>query len=82
MTGVAIMVGILRSGGDSRFSLLSEIIPMYALSIPLTFMGAMLDFPLWAILLLKLSEIMPKMIIGGIRVRSGKWITDLSLRAR
>ena len=83
MTGVVIMVGILRSGGDSRYSLLSEIIPMYLLSIPLAFIGSKyLHLSLWAILLFKLSEIIPKMIIGGVRVRSGKWIKDLSLRER
>ena len=83
MTGVVIMVGILRSGGDSRYSLLSEIIPMYLLSIPLAFIGSKyLHLSLWAILLFKLSEIIPKMIIGGVRVRSGKWIKDLSLGER
>ena len=40
LLGVVIMVGILRSGGDSKFSMLSEIIPMYLISIPLTFIGA------------------------------------------
>ena len=83
MLGVVIMVGILRSGGDSKFSMLSEIIPMYAISIPLAFLGAKyFHLSLWALLLLKFSEIMPKMIIGGIRVKSGKWIKDLSLGER
>ena len=79
MTGLTIMVGILRSGGDSKFSMLSEIIPMYILSIPLAFIGAKyLHFSLWILFLLKLSEILPKLIAGRIRVRSGKWIKDLS----
>ena len=83
MTGVVIMVGILRSGGDSRYSMLSEIIPMYLLSIPLAFICTKyLHLSLWAILLFKLSEIIPKMIIGGMRVRSGKWIKDLTLGER
>ena len=83
MTGVVIMVGILRSGGDSKFSMLSEIIPMYALSIPLAFIGAKyLHLSLWILFLLKLSEILTKLFIGGMRVRSGKWIKDLSIRER
>ena len=83
MTGVVIMVGILRSGGDSRYSMLSEIIPMYLLSIPLAFIGTKcLHLSLWAILLFKLSELIPKMIIGIMRVRSKKWIKDLTLGER
>ena len=79
LLGVVIMVGILRSGGDSKFSMLSEIIPMYLISIPLTFIGASIfRLPLWALMLVKLSETVTKALVGALRIRSGKWIINLN----
>ena len=79
LLGVVIMVGILRSGGDSKFSMLSEIIPMYLISIPLTFLGASIfRLPLWALMLVKLSETVTKALVGALRIRSGKWIINLN----
>lgn len=78
MMAVTIIVGILRSGGDSTYAMLSELVPMYALSIPLAFIGAYLGLPLWILFLMKLSENTIKSIVGFIRIRSGKWIRELN----
>ena len=59
--------------------MLSEIIPMYLISIPLTFLGASIfRLPLWALMLVKLSETVTKALVGALRIRSGKWIINLN----
>lgn len=74
-----IVVGILRGGGDTRFAFVLDTCFMWLLSIPL---GAAVAFILKAPALvvmgsLYLEEIF-KAIIGLVRMRSGKWITNLT----
>ena len=52
---------------------------MYLISIPLTFLGASIfRLPLWALMLVKLSETVTKALVGALRIRSGKWIINLN----
>ena len=52
---------------------------MYLISIPLTFIGASIfRLPLWALMLVKLSETVTKALVGALRIRSGKWIINLN----
>ncbi len=79
VSNMHIMVGLLRSGGDTLFSAALELIPMWCLSIPLCALaGLVLKLPPYQVYLLYISEEVLKYIIGLLRIRSGKWVHDLT----
>jgi putative MATE family efflux protein len=73
------IVGVLRSGGDTRFSLILELTGVWFVGVPLALIGGLLlQLPIyWLYLLVGLEEIY-KMLIGIRRIRSGKWLNDLT----
>ena len=74
-----IIVGILRSGGDTHFCAALELIPLWLVSIPLVALaGLVLHFPPPLVYLLCLSEELIKYLTGLYRVLSGKWVHDLT----
>lgn len=74
-----IIIGILRSGGDTTKSMLYDVGTVWLFGVPIAFLGATvfsLELPiLYA--LLSLEEI-AKSILGLRRMKSEKWIHDLS----
>jgi putative MATE family efflux protein len=73
------IVGILRSGGDTKFSFLIEFLGVWGIGVPLAFFsGLVLDLPLPAVYLILGTEEAVKLIITAYRFRSGKWINDLT----
>ena len=73
------IVGILRSGGDTRYSLFAEMGGVWLIGVPLAFVGGLvLGFPLWGVYLLVALEEVFKLIISVTRIRSGKWIHRLT----
>lgn len=73
------LMGILRGGGDIHFVLVVDIIFMWLCAIPL---GALCGLKLgWApaavFLVLKCDEML-KIIVGSIRIWSGKWVRNLT----
>lgn len=73
------IVGILRSGGDTRFSLLLELTSVWCIGVPCAlFGGFVLKLPIYYLLLFVGLEELYKMILCGIRIRSGKWMNDLT----
>jgi len=76
-----IIVGILRSGGDTRFSLVLDGIIIWLVGVPATAAGAFLfHLPIHLVYALTLSEEVTKFAIGLGRYFSRKWINDLSLK--
>lgn len=74
-----IMMGILRGGGDNKFVFITEMIFMWLVSIPLGFYGAfVLKLPVFIVFLIIKSDEILKSIAGLLRVRSGKWIVDVT----
>ncbi|MBC8536251.1 MATE family efflux transporter [Feifania hominis] len=73
------LVGILRGGGDTRFVLMVDLIFMWAISVPFgAIAGLVLHFPAPLVFLcLKIDEPV-KMIVSSVRIRSGKWIRDVT----
>lgn len=75
----AVITGVLRSGGDVKAAIAVDLIPLWLLSIPLT-----------ALLALKLETSIPlicvgiycenvcKMPLGIVRLRSRKWINNIT----
>lgn len=73
------IVGILRSGGDTRMSLFIELTSVWLVGVPLAYFGGLvLKLPIYYLYLLVGLEEVYKMIFGLIRIRSGKWVNDLT----
>lgn len=73
------LVGILRGGGDTRFVLMVDLLFMWAISVPFgAIAGLVLHFPAPLVFLcLKIDEPV-KMLVSSLRIRSGKWIRDVT----
>ncbi len=74
-----IIVGILRSGGDTRFSLFVDTAPMWVIGIPVALLGAfVLRLPVYFVLLMVLvADEFTKFVIATWRVRSGRWLRNV-----
>ena len=72
--------GVLRAGGDTKFLLWGDIILLWAISIPLGWLGAFVwHLPIfWTYFLLKM-EYGLKSIICLIRFLTGKWIREVNV---
>ncbi len=78
ITGTFI-VGILRSGGDTRFSMFTEMGSVWLIGVPCAFLGALvLKWDIWYVYLLIGLEEVAKSVVSAIRVRSGKWLNDVT----
>ncbi len=74
-----IIIGILRSGGDTRFSLFLDGFVIWLVGVPVTAAGAFLfHFPIHLVYALTLSEEATKFVVGLGRYFSRKWINDLT----
>lgn len=74
---VILILGILRSGGDTRYSLILELASVWLIGVPLAFLGAYLKLPIYIIILLVSIEEIVKSIFGFTRVVSKKWVNNL-----
>lgn len=73
-----IIVGIMRSGGDTRFALFTDTGPMWMLGVPMALLGAfMLHLPVYWVMLMVMSDEATKFLIGMRRVASGRWINNV-----
>lgn len=74
-----VIVGVLRGGGDTNFSLYIEMGAVWLVGVPLAFLGAkVLDLPVYFVFLLVSAEEVVKLIVSLPRVLSKKWIKDLT----
>ncbi len=75
-SNMVIIVGILRSGGDTRFGLLVDAGPMWLLGIPLALLAAfVLQFPVYLVFLMViLGDETVKLLLGLYRFRSQRWV--------
>ena len=74
------VVGILRAGGDTRFSLFLDGIIIWIVGVPMAYLGAfVLDFPVYLVYLCAMSEEATKWVLGINRYFSRKWINNLTV---
>jgi putative MATE family efflux protein len=79
VNNMTIVVGILRAGGDTRFSLFLDGIIIWIVGVPMAYLGAFVfDFPVYFVYLCAMSEEAAKWILGINRYRSRKWINNLA----
>ena len=77
--GMVIIVGILRGAGDARSSLIIEGSTMWFIGVPLTIMGAFLfKLPVHLVYALAILEEVTKFILGLMRLKSRKWINNIT----
>jgi len=80
-TNHMIVIGILRSGGDTRFSLILDGLVIWLVGVPFTAAGAfLLHLPIYLVYALTLTEEVTKASLGLKRYFSKKWINDLTGR--
>ena len=74
------VVGILRAGGDTRFSLFLDGMIIWIVGVPMAYLGALVfDFPVYLVYLCAMSEEATKWVLGIHRYFSRKWINNLTV---
>ena len=77
--GMVIIVGILRGAGDARSALIIEGSTMWLIGVPLTILGAFVfKLPVHLVYALAVLEEVTKLILGLIRLKSRKWIHNIT----
>lgn len=73
------IVGVLRSGGDTRFCLFLEMIGVWLIGVPLALTGGfLLNLPIYFIYLIVGVEEFFKLFFGRRRFKTGRWLNDLT----
>lgn len=79
VNNMTIVVGILRAGGDTKFSMFLDGFIIWIVGVPLAWLGAyVFHFPVYFVYLCAMSEEAAKWILGMWRYRSRKWINNLA----
>jgi len=74
------VIGILRAGGDTRFSLFLDGIIIWIVGVPMAYLGAFVfNFPVYFVYLCAMSEEATKWFLGINRYFSRKWINNLTV---
>lgn len=76
---MVLFVGILRSGGDTRYSLISEISCVWLIGVTMAFLGGgVLKLPIYIVVAMTSLEEVAKIIVVYPRYKSGKWVKSLA----
>lgn len=75
----ALVVGVLRSGGDVKAATLIDMVPQWVLTVPLTALTALVlkTNVIWIAAAIQ-SEALLKVPLGIWRLRQGKWVRDIT----
>lgn len=77
------VVGVLRSGGDTKMCLFLDTSGVWFIGVPLAFLGALVwKLPIYAVYGLVMTEEIYKAVLGYIRYRQKKWLRNLTAEAR
>jgi len=77
---MCMIVGVCRSGGDTRFAAVIDLVWMWGIAIPLgAFAAFVLGWQAWQVYACLLVEQVLKTICGIVRLRSGKWLHTVSI---
>lgn len=79
---VQFVVGIFRGGGDTKFAMLTDVLFLWIFAIPFgAYVGLVLKAsPPFVYLALRSDEVI-KVVIGFFRLKSGKWIRDITVKS-
>ena len=72
------IVGILRSGGDTKYTAILDFASVWFIGIPMAFLGTyVLDLPVYVTYAMVYSEEIIKVFFSNARVRKNKWAKSL-----
>jgi Na+-driven multidrug efflux pump len=72
------VVGVLRGGGDTVAALLLDVVPLWAVAVPLAMVGGLVfHWPLLYVYLAASSDEIIKLVLSAYRFLSKRWIHDL-----
>jgi putative MATE family efflux protein len=75
---ISMIVGIMRSGGDTRFALFADTAPMWFIGVPMALLGGfVLRLPVPLVVLMVVSDEATKFGIALWRVLSGRWVHNV-----
>ncbi len=75
---ISTIVGLLRAGGDTKYTMVLELTSIWIVGVPLTFIGVLFwHLPLQIVYLFTGAEEAVKLIAELLRVKSGKYIHNL-----
>ena len=81
VSNMTIVIGILRAGGDTRYSLFLDGIIIWIVGVPMAYLAAFVfHLPIYFVYLFVMSEEAAKWILGILRYRSRKWINNLAVQ--
>lgn len=76
------IVGVLRGGGDVRVAMLIDVAPLWLAALPLAVLaGLVLKAGILWVYLAMISENIIKVVLGVVRLKSGKWVHDVTQAA-
>lgn len=79
VSNLILLIGVLRSGGDTTFALVVEMACIWLIGVPVAFISAfVLHLPVFYVYALVLLEEVVKLIIVFPRFQSKKWIHNLA----
>ena len=74
------VVGVLRAGGDTKVAAILDLLPLWLVSIPcMALFALVLDAPIPLVCAATQFESLIKMPVGLLRLRSRKWINDVTI---
>ena len=76
------LIGVLRAGGDVNPAVAIDLLPLWLVGLPLTALVALvLELGPWPIAIVMLVEDISKVPFCAARIRSGKWIHDVTVES-
>lgn len=70
-----LVIGVLRSGGDTTYCMLAETLAIWLVSVPLVLIGGLIfQWNIYVLYLLSMVSEVVKCILFYLRMRSGKWL--------
>ena len=72
------IVGVIRAGGDTTCALLLDLSGMWLIGLPLGFLFLKLGLPAYAVYIGFMVDEVYKCIVGWLRVRSKKWLKNIT----
>ena len=74
------IVGILRAGGDVRFSAIMDVLPVWVVGVPLIALtGLVLKWPIHMVYIMTYMVKLLQAVVGHFRIRSGRWIKNVTI---
>lgn len=77
------VVGVLRSGGDTKMCLFIDTSGVWLIGIPMAFLGGLyLKLPIYVVYAMVMTEEVYKAVVGYIRYRQKKWLRNLAVELK